>query len=406
MAAKSNNNKAKETPEDPYDIRETPRKGQGAGEYPNYWTMKDRSGNNIGMDATEGHESLFIQHRSGSGFEFFPDGAVHLTSHNSRYEVTFGENRITISGAQDITVKGDASLRVFGDYNVTCHKNYNLTVMGDMNVVAKNMNRHVRGNMDTQAKNINKKVEGSINYQAHGAAAYTSKGATTVASQGDKLFTGGSKGWHGAVPDEGDMSMYNEKGDIFQQTLDGKSDQSYKQENKKVTIKHEKGKTDHTAEEEITTTSKNKGITTTAEKDISTKSKTGGIKLKADQGSISSEAQQNISQTAQQNIEIKSQQDTHIKATGTAAMDGSTTHVGGLSGTTHIVGSDVHVDPGAGNVNLAGGMGQQFGGLNLQMAFDFLTGTQAEGVGDRQATRADQPQEEQDDPWIQQLDRA
>jgi hypothetical protein len=387
MTAKGNNNKAKETPEEPYDIRETPRKGQGAGEYPNYWTMKDRSGNNIGMDSTKGHESVFLQHRSGSSIEFFPDGALHITAHNSKYEVIFGEDRMTISGAQDITVKGDASLRVYGDYNVTCHKNYNLTVMGDMNVTSKNMNRQIRGNMDTQAKNINKKVEGSINYQAHGAAAYTSKGSTTVASQGDKTFIAGASGLHASVTNEGDMSFFNEKGDMFHETKDGKSDQKYASNGKEVKILHKDGKTDHTADEEITTTSTNKGITTTAKQDVTTKSQQGGIKLKTDSGNISTE----------------SGGDLEAKASGTASIKGSTTHVGGMSGTTHVVGSDVHVDPGSGNVNLAGGMGQEF---NPQFVFSFLTGDQAQGVGDRRAERANQPQEEPEDPWINQLDRA
>lgn len=399
MAAKSNNNKAKETPEDPYDIRETPRKGQGAGEYPNYWTMKDRSGNNIGMDATEGHESLFVQHRSGSGFEFFPDGAVHMTSHNSRYEITFGENRVTISGAQDITVKGDASLRVYGDYNVTCHKNYNLTVMGDFNVTSKNLNRAIRGNMDTQAKNVNKKIEGSINYQAHGAASYVSKGSTTVASQGDKTFLAGASGLHAAVTNEGDMSFFNEKGDMFHETKDGKSDQKYASNNKEVKIIHKDGKTDHTADEEITTTSTNKGITTTAKQDVTTKSQQGGIQLKADQGSISADAQQNI--------EVKSQQDTHVIAQGHAAMEGSAgTTVGNATATTNVVGgaSGVNIEPLGGLLNLAGGMGNPFGGLG-QLAFNFLTGDQAQGVQDRRSERASQPQEEPEDPWITQLDR-
>lgn len=385
---------AKKTPDD-YDIRETPRKNQGAGEYPNYWTMKDRSGNNIGMDASKGNESVFMQHRSGSSIEFFPDGAIHITAHNGKYEVVFGEDRMTISGAQDITVKGDASLRVYGDYNVTCHKNYNLTVMGDMNVTSKNLNRAIRGNMDTQAKNINKKVEGSINYQAHGAAAYTSKGATTIASQ-NKTFIAGAEGLHAAVTNEGDMSFFNEKGDMFHETKDGKSDQKYASNGKEVKIMHKDGKSDHTADEEITTTSTNKGITTTVNQDVTTETKQGGIKFKATQGNFSAEAQNN---------EIKSQQDTHIKATGTAAIDGSTTHVGGMSGTTHIVGSDVHVDPGSGNVNLAGGMGQQFGGLG-QLVFNFLTGDQAQGVQDRRSDRATQPQEEPDaSSWIDALDR-
>ena len=392
-----NNNPGKETP-DEYSIFGDARGRKGAGEYPNYWNFKDRSGNSFGMDASEGNESITIQHRGGSAVQFHPDGSLHITAHNGKYEITFGENRMTISGAQDITVKGDASLRVYGDYNVTCHKNYNLTVMGDMNITSKNMNRAIRGNMDTQAKNVNKKIEGSINYQAHGAASYVSKGSTTVASQGDKTFLAGASGLHAAVTNEGDMSFFNEKGDMFHETKDGKSDQKYASGGKEVKILHKDGKSDHTADEEITTTSTNKGITTTANQDVTTETKQGGIKLKATQG--------NISADAQQNIEIKSQQgDTHVTAGGTAAIDGSTTHVGGMSGTTHVVGSDVHVDPGSGNVNLAGGMGQQFGGLG-QLAFNFLMGDQAQGVQDRQAQRANQPQEEADaSSWINALDR-
>lgn len=405
MANSGSKQSKKETPEE-FNVKQTPRNEKSAAQYPNYFSWKDRSGNNWGADASKGGESMWFQHRSGTAIEMHPDGALHITAHNSKYEVTFGENRVTISGAQDITVKGDASLRVFGDYNVTCHKNYNLTVMGDMNVVAKNMNRHVRGNMDTQAKNVNKKVEGSINYQSHGAAAYIAKGATTFSSQAGKAFIGGARGLHGAVTNEGDMSFFNEKGDMFHETKDGKSDQKYKSNDKEVKIMHKDGKTDHTADEEITTTSTNKGITNTAEKDITTKSKSGGIKLKADSGSIAAEAQQNIGFTAQQDLKTDIQGQMHFTSQGSAGFEGSETHVGRTAGTTHVVGSDVHVEPGSGNVNLAGGMGQAFPGLNLQMAFDFLTGNQAEGVQDRKAERADQAQEEPDaSSWIQSLDR-
>lgn len=390
--------KKKKTPEE-FDVKQTPRNAKGAGEYPNYFSWKDRSGNNWGTDSSKGNESMWFQHRSGTAVEMHPDGALHITAHNSKYEVTFGENRVTISGAQDITVKGDASLRVFGDYNVTCHKNYNLTVMGDMNVVAKNMNRHVRGNMDTQAKNVNKKVEGSINYQSHGAAAYVSKGATTVASQSDKLFAGGAAGLHAAVA-EGDMSFVNEKGDMFHETKDGKSDQKYKSGDKEVKILHKDGKTDHTTDEEITTESKNKGITTKAKQDITTKSSQGGIQMKAEQGSISADAQQNI--------EVKSQQDTHVIAQGHAAMEGGGgTTVGNATATTNVVGgsSGVNIEPLGGLINLAGGGGSAFGGLG-QLAFNFLSGDQAEGVQDRKSQRADQAQEEPDaSSWIDSLDR-
>lgn len=394
-----NNNPGKETP-DAFDVFGDARGRKGSGEYPNYWSYKDRSGNSLAFDSSQGNESVTLQHRSGSAVQFHPDGSLHITAHNGKYEVTFGEDRMTISGAQDITVKGDASLRVYGDYNVTVHKNYNLSVMGDMNITSKNMNRAIRGNMDTQAKNVNKKIEGSINYQAHGASSFVSKGSTTVASQGGKTFIAGASGVHAAVTNEGDMSFYNEKGDMFHETKDGKSDQKYTSGGKEVKILHKDGKTDHTADEEITTTSTNKGITTTAKQDVTTKSQQGGIQLKADQGSISADAQQNI--------EVKSQQDTHVIAQGHAAMEGSAgTTVGNATATTNVVGgaSGVNIEPLGGLLNLAGGMGNPFGGLG-QLSFDFLQGDQAQGVQDRQADRANQPQEEADaSSWINALDR-
>jgi hypothetical protein len=394
-----NTNPGKETP-DEFNVFGDARGRKGAGEYPNYWNFKDRSGNSFGMDASEGNESITIQHRGGSAVQFHPDGSLHITAHNGKYEITFGENRMTISGAQDITVKGDASLRVYGDYNVTCHKNYNLSVMGDINITGKNMNRAIRGNMDTQAKNVNKKIEGSISYQAQGGQAYVSKGATTVASQGDKTFLAGASGLHAAVTNEGDMSFLNEKGDMYHETKDGKADQKYASGGKEVKIMHKDGKTDHTADEEITTKSTNKGITTTAKQDITTKSESGGIQMKADAGSISAQAQQNI--------EVKSQQDTHVIAQGHAAIEGSSgTTVGNATATTNVVGgaSGVNIDPLGGLLNLAGGGGQAFGGLG-QLSFNFLTGDQATGIQDRQATRANQPQAEADaSAWINALDR-
>lgn len=394
----------KQTPED-WTSKKGVKGGKG-GKYPYYHSWKDRAGNNWGADATQGQESMWFQHRSGTAIEMQHDGSLQITAHNGKYQITFGEDRMTISGAQDITVKGDASLRVYGDYNVTCHKNYNLTVMGDYNFVAKNLNRHIRGNMDTQAKNVNKKVEGSINYQAQGAAMYGSVDSTTVASQGGKTFIAGAKGLHAAVPGEGDMSFYNEKGDMFHQTKDGKSDQSYESGGKKVTVLHKDGKTDHTAEEEITTKSKNKGITTTAKQDYTVKSEQGNIQHKAEQGSISSDAQQNVEIKSQQAFKADVQGQMHLTSQGSAGFEGSETHVGRTAGTTHVVGQSVNVDPSGGTVNLAGGMGMPFSGLNLQMAFNFLTGDQAQGVQDRRSERANQPQEEPDaSSWINALDR-
>ena len=223
-----NQNSANETPED-WSRNEDARKGQQAGEYPNQMVYKSRSGHNLIFDDSQGSESVTLQHRSGSVVQMMPDGAVHITAHNSMYTVVFGENRMTVSGAQDITVKGDASLRVYGDLNTTVHKNYNLTVLGDLNVTAKNHNRHIRGNIDTQAKNETKKLEGSSAKIARGGIAHVATGSISNISAEGKSYMGGAKGAHIAVTKEGDMTFKNEKGDTYMQNMDGKFDGSFEQ---------------------------------------------------------------------------------------------------------------------------------------------------------------------------------
>ena len=106
------NDKRKETPESVQfggDIR----KEEGSGKLGLATVTKTKSGHSFIMDDSEGNESVTLQHRSGSAVQMMPDGAVHITAHNSLYTVVFGENRMTVTGAHDITVKGDCSLRVY-----------------------------------------------------------------------------------------------------------------------------------------------------------------------------------------------------------------------------------------------------------------------------------------------------
>ena len=404
-----NTNPGKETP-DEFDIFGDARGRQGSGEYPNYWGIKDRSGNSFQLDSSEGNESITLQHRGGSAVQFHPDGSLHITAHNGKYQITFGEDRMTISGAQDITVKGDASLRVYGDYNVTCHKNYNLSVMGDINIVGKNMNRHIRGNMDTQAKNVNKKIEGSISYQAQGAQAYVSKGAATVASMAQTTLTG-AKGLLASVPGDGNLTMSVQgSGNMYQQVADGAhntvvessgSSQSVGAAgaSKKVSIQHKDGSTSHNNSNDYKKKVEGDHTETTTG-DHTVTSTTGGIQMKTEAGSISTQSQQNI--------EIKSQQDTHVISQGHAAIEGSAgTTVGNATGLTNIVGGagGINLDPLAGLLNLAGGGGVPFAGL-AQLAFNFLQADEGETPPEQQTTRANQPQEEADaSSWINALDR-
>ncbi|NDB60593.1 hypothetical protein EB001_19420, partial [bacterium] len=395
------NEERKTTPKK-FKTKKTPRMNKGAGTYPNYWEQKDRSGNHIGMDASKGNEAVYVQHRSGTAIEMHPDGALYITAHNSKYEITFGENRMTISGAQDISVKGDASLRVFGDYNVTCHKNYNLTVLGDYNIVAKNKNTHVRGNIDTQGKNINTKIEGDINQFSLGSTYVGAEGNAGFISRRGVAYHAGGLGAHYAVASEdgGDMShAVQGPGNIYLKNTNGEqhvkltkksgglsaasSDSTHKFLFDKDGIHYETSK-NHTTKTDGDTSN-------TTEGDFTVKSKTGNIQHKAEQGDMSYNATQG-------KVEIKADQsDLQCKAGGDASFEGSTTHVSGQQD-VHVMSSSgsVNVDPGGGNVNLAGGLSQMFGGLG-QLSFLFNDPTQAQDVGDRTPKKSEKAKEEQDD---------
>lgn len=318
------------------------RKAKGTGSYPDYFSWKTRSGHTLQLDDTQGNETVTLQHRGGTAVQMGPDGSLHITAHNGKYEITFGENKMTVSGAQDITVKGDASLRIYGDYNVTCHQDYNLSVLGNFNLTAKNHNRHILGNIDTQARNENKRLMGSSAKIARGAIAYVAKGSTTVASQSDQVHIGGAAGINMAVS-EGNINSNIEKGDFHSETKDG----------------------DHKT--------KAKGAVKVQSTDdaIQMQAK-NNMEMKSESGDFTAEA-------ASGNVQVKAQSKMDLRATGDASLSGSTTHVSGQ--TTHIQGSStVNVD-GPSALNLNGGLGQVMSALGLQMNFDFGDSTTGNSRG-------------------------
>jgi hypothetical protein len=174
-----------------WDGPEDARKKEGAGKYPNYYTHKTRSGHSFMMDDSKGAESVTLQHRTGSMIQMGSDGVVHLRAQNGQYQITFGENRIYVSGAQDITVDGAASLTVKQDYNIKA-KNVNLTAEEDFNITARNVNTTARGAVDTIGKSKTDKFEGSVSIQSVGGAMMLkSKYAFLAASLSDTLMLAG-----------------------------------------------------------------------------------------------------------------------------------------------------------------------------------------------------------------------
>lgn len=185
MSETRHKNPKKETPKK-WSSAKDPRAEKKAGKYPNQIITKTRSGNiPLMVDDTPGHESMTIQHRSGSAFQFLPDGSVQITAHHGQYHLVFGENRMTVTGAHDLTVKGHGSMMVYGDYNKTIHGDVNMTVTGSYNMTADSHNAVIRNNMDVAVGgNKTTKIAGSESRQVKQSFALAAGEDATVATKG------------------------------------------------------------------------------------------------------------------------------------------------------------------------------------------------------------------------------
>jgi hypothetical protein len=170
------------------------RKDQSGGKYPNYWTYKGREGHTELRDGSEGAESWTFQHRGGSMIQFMPDGAIQVITHNGKHEITFGENRVKITGAHDVTVDGDGSYKTKGDggYNET-HYGPSHTAAGKASVeTQESVNIFATKHFDVGSESMSLQSSGPMSLTASHAtmsfeksfALETEGGATITAKQG------------------------------------------------------------------------------------------------------------------------------------------------------------------------------------------------------------------------------
>jgi hypothetical protein len=101
----------------PYEWDFPPDGRDGSMVYPQFDGTRTRSGHVLIFDDTKDREHITLQHRTGTMFQFLPDGALHIVAHKGQFIQVFGESRVKITGAQDITVDGDASMKVKGAQN-------------------------------------------------------------------------------------------------------------------------------------------------------------------------------------------------------------------------------------------------------------------------------------------------
>jgi uncharacterized protein (DUF2345 family) len=352
------------------------RKAKSTGSYPDYFSWKTRSGHVLQLDDTKGGETVTLQHRGGTAVQMAPDGSMHVTAHNGKYEITFGENRVTISGAQDITVKGDASFRVYGDYNVTCQKDYNLTVLGNFNLTAKNHNRQILGNLDTQARNENKKLMGSSSKIARGAIAYVAKGSVTHASQSDQIFLGGAAGANLWAKKGNITQNIEEEGNFHSEAKDGEYHVKAK---KAIKVQSTDETMDFKSKNEFTMTSTDKSGKITTKQDMGIESQNSGVNVKAQNNiGLQSTSGDIQAKSTAGNVEVTAQQSLDLRASQKASLSAPTTYVSGDTTTNIKGGTSVNVD-GPSALNLNGGMSQVMSALGLQMNFNFGSGGDASG---------------------------
>ena len=102
-------------------------------QYPLVQVLQSRSGHIIIVNDTPGKETVEIIHKSGSGYELLPNGAIQIISQVQNNEInTGGRNRITIED-ENINIGGDWNVNVGGNSTITTGDN--VTIDAGSNVI-------------------------------------------------------------------------------------------------------------------------------------------------------------------------------------------------------------------------------------------------------------------------------
>lgn len=154
------------------------------GTYPNYWVRKTRSGHVMMFDDTQDNEHMTFQHRSGSMVQFLPDGAVQIVTNKGRYDVTFGENRVKVTGAIDTTADGDISTKTKKNFNQTVYGDSTTAVKGASIETAKNKNELYAEHHDVVAGSASMHTAHGTSISSKGAISMSSKTGVVIGSSG------------------------------------------------------------------------------------------------------------------------------------------------------------------------------------------------------------------------------
>lgn len=102
--------------------------------YPNNKVIETTSGHIIEIDDTPGAERLHVMHRTGTFYEFHPDGSLVSKVKGTNYSVTlkdynihvYGNCNLNVDGNMTETIKGNKVSNITGTYTINC-KSYSLS---------------------------------------------------------------------------------------------------------------------------------------------------------------------------------------------------------------------------------------------------------------------------------------
>lgn len=98
--------------------------------YPHNIVTKTTANHIVEFDDTPNHERIHVRHKSGTYYQFYPNGDVVRKSVKDEYDIVATNQYIWVGGNVDEYVGGNYKLHVVGNMDVTIGGNYTKTIGG------------------------------------------------------------------------------------------------------------------------------------------------------------------------------------------------------------------------------------------------------------------------------------
>ena len=154
-----------------------------ASHYPNNHVYESESGHILEFDDTSNAERIHLQHKTGSSFEYNPNGDRVQIIKGIDYKLTSSHNLVNIEGRSDISIGGRHKIYINKDgaadnnYDIQVGPNANINIQvdeGDINLVTKQGKVNVNAGGD-----YNVKVGGNYTMSVAGNRQIDVEGTTT-----------------------------------------------------------------------------------------------------------------------------------------------------------------------------------------------------------------------------------